>query len=280
MNEVKSGFTLLEVIFFLVVSSAIMAGVIAGTRTSVFKERYTDAVNTFAETIRGIYSSVTDVRNSSDLLDKPGRSNYAIYGKLVVIDGSAEIRVYSVVGKLSDPNVSLSDGSSAISAINALGANIVKEEKANPSKTYYRFYDEESYIIPWDATIEKPNGEYEKGLLLIVMSPISGIVNSYYADGSSPGSYTRRVIEATTANKDTMDNFKKALASGFSDGSGRETLISFCIDSTDNSFNFRRNVRVLVGAMNPSGVDIYSIADSGNQCLGNASVAGNRPGER
>ena len=72
------GFTLVEVSLFLAITAAIFVGIAVGTQNSIFQQRYNDAVQSFAEFLRTVYSQVTNVQNES-----AGRSDKAIYGKLV-----------------------------------------------------------------------------------------------------------------------------------------------------------------------------------------------------
>ena len=78
MRRVRRGFTLVEVSLFLAITAAVFVGVAVGTQNSIFQQRYNDAVQNFAEFLRSMYSQVTNVQSEGH-----GRSEYAIYGKLV-----------------------------------------------------------------------------------------------------------------------------------------------------------------------------------------------------
>ena len=78
MKTTRSGFTLVEVALFLAITGLVFAGIVVGTQNSIFQQRYNDAVQNFAEFLRSMYSQVTNVQSEGH-----GRSEYAIYGKLV-----------------------------------------------------------------------------------------------------------------------------------------------------------------------------------------------------
>ena len=78
MKRVRRGFTLVEVALFLAITAAIFVSIAVGTQNSIFQQRYNDAVQNFAEFLRSMYSQVTNVQSEGY-----GRSEYAIYGKLV-----------------------------------------------------------------------------------------------------------------------------------------------------------------------------------------------------
>ena len=262
------------------ISGLIVAGIIARTNYRIARERYNDSVNSFAEFLRDTYDSVANVQNSKSISAQPGRSQLAIYGKLVVFSDSTDIRTYSVIG-LANSSSDLSTDRNTLDTIKALDANIISLDNANPFAPTYSFYEETHTTIVNDATLETPSGDYRKGLLMIIWSPNSGSIHSYFADYEIAGSPARQIVDMIDPNEDSMKAFSATLDGYFRESSVGEkgTLVDFCVDSYTNSYPMRRNVRILAGAMNPSGIDIYAMDDPSNHCLDNSNAAGNRPGE-
>lgn len=75
MKHKRNGFTLVEIVLFLAITSLLFVGIIAGTNNSIFQQRYNDSVQNFAEFLRRIYSEVANPQSVGD-----GRSDSAIYG--------------------------------------------------------------------------------------------------------------------------------------------------------------------------------------------------------
>ncbi|MBR3220491.1 hypothetical protein IKF76_01325 [Candidatus Saccharibacteria bacterium] len=57
------GFTIVEVTLFLAVTGALLAGILAGSVSSIKRHRYNDSVNDFVEFLRRTYSEVVNVEN-------------------------------------------------------------------------------------------------------------------------------------------------------------------------------------------------------------------------
>ncbi len=140
LHKSRKGFTIIEVTFFLAISGALLAMVIAGTSTAVARRRYNDAVNDLAEQLRNAYSAVINVENgrigdenssrfcsvtsafndvgSFSVNGKhtdnfPGRTRCAVYGQLLTIgekgnDGKQNPRMlhrYDIIGVALDDNI-------------------------------------------------------------------------------------------------------------------------------------------------------------------------------
>ncbi|MBQ3261501.1 hypothetical protein IJH29_02510 [Candidatus Saccharibacteria bacterium] len=261
-------FTIIEVTLFLAISSLLMVGLIAGANSSISRQRYDDAVNDFAEYLRGVYSGIFNVSNDNALTAEPGRSPLAIYGKFIVFSEfdsptstnvhSGTIYSYDIVGKAVN--------SSQLTKSNPLDilkedvqANIVDMSNcpsaASCNVTYYR---KSAYTLPWQATIEDKSGNSLASAVLIVRSPASGIVYSYHYKPSitSTDSYDFHNLNGPSAS----NAFNAVLNELISTSSIPED-VNFCIDSDDNRFSNRRNVRILKSTSNSSGVSLIALDD-------------------
>ena len=59
----RKGFTIVEVTLFLAISGALLAGLLAGSVSSIKRHRYNDSVNDFVEFLRRTYSEAINVQN-------------------------------------------------------------------------------------------------------------------------------------------------------------------------------------------------------------------------
>ncbi len=253
MKRVRRGFTLIEVSLFLVITAAVFVGVAVGTQNSIFQQRYNDAVQNFAEFLRSVYSQVTNVQS-----ENTGRSNKAIYGKLVTFNENAEknnvITSYNVIGDINDS----CDGD-VLQKLRCLQASVVIDD--NPVGFV------ENYVPRWASQIQTTaswsNEEGEEGYrvftgaLLIARSPSTGTVYTYMTDREITdinNAFTYKEVdgaeEESLLDTDNPEGFK-------------QVDVDFCVNpnGTDRS-TLRRDIRIIKGARNASGVEIISDDDS------------------
>ncbi|MDO4978923.1 MAG: type II secretion system protein [Candidatus Saccharibacteria bacterium] len=220
MPKAKKGFTLIEVILFLVIMVAIFSGVIGSIVNNVHSQRYKDTVNDFAEFLRRTYSEVANVQNvrlqaenmtsfcsiasmwnggvlinnniGSDSTDVnyPGRTDCALYGKLLTFGEYNEktIHSYDVIGTIYNgkQHETMIDVGSRNSLI-ATKADVVGLRKM-PNSAYCGLDtagNSESYAPQWEGTIEDYSGNVKKAAVLIVRSPVSGTMETFYMEGET-----------------------------------------------------------------------------------------------
>lgn len=253
MRLMRRGFTLIEVSLFLALTGALFVMVAVGVSNSIYQQRFNDSVQDFAEFFRGVYSGVENVQNNIG----GGRSDKAIYGKLVVFGAENDlagdsnskraIYVYDVIGGVNKP------GSSGL--IDALkGVNVSVFEDLEVSESDLKFAGRaESYSLRWGASVEKTGSKDELvGALLVVRHPRSGTINTLFYSGAgftkinSLTEYHRERILL-----DMLDNFTINEA-------------DFCISLDETAMNMRRDVQIARNANNASGINI--IASEDNPC--------------
>lgn len=118
MTKQRAGFTILEVVLFLAISTLLLMSVTWGITRRISDGRYNSAVNGFADFLKGAYFSATNVENAryeqegsreyctlngatsnpkgnklemgvaQPYPDYPGRTSCAIYGKLIIFGNS------------------------------------------------------------------------------------------------------------------------------------------------------------------------------------------------
>lgn len=252
MGKIRSGFTLVEVSLFLAITAVIFAGVAIGTQNSIFQQRYNDAVQNYVEFLRTAYSQVSNVQSESK-----GMSEKAIYGKLItfgISDNKNKIMTYNVIGDIEDM-VGSSDGS-VLEKLGNLNANVIIEEDGGYKPV--GFVD--NYIPRWESQIQTTAGWNEdgsgyqifQGALLIVRSPTSGTIYTYVSDANID---VEAVLNDSFAEKNPIANLS----------SFERRDVDFCINPNGaGKSNLRRDVRVVDGARNASGVEI--VPDDDNRC--------------
>ena len=281
MKKARRGFTLIEVGLFLAITGFLIIGIFVGTGNSLAQQRYKDSVQSFAEFLRGAYSSVADPENIGD-----GRSEKAIYGKLITFgealdfDGNPNtenaIFTYDVIGDIKGTfSTSEQDGNTILSQLYSLGANVVIPKTENGTTTLVPAGFYSSYVPKWESRIETvKKSTVFKGALLIVRSPKSGTIYTYTLfDNIQYGGTT---IEVNQALKDHPNNlnlnplkdfFLSATMPHF-----QNQQIDFCVaNSGMNVYNgIRQDIRLTAHAHNASSVIIVSLDDrdqtNGNKC--------------
>ncbi len=249
-----NGFTLIEIAIFLAITGLLFVGITVGTNNSVTQQRFTDSVQSFAEFFRTVYSEVANPQSLGD-----GRSNKAIYGKLVTLgetyalDGELNsdnrIFVYDVVGDVSG---NLGSGN-ITQALYNLAATVVAVEDSSGRLDLAGIA--ESYLPKWASRIEPVESDnIMKAAILIVKHPRSGTVNTLVIKNNT--------IQVNEAVKNDTSN---PLAEPLKTGQFVASDIDFCVDPEEN-FNKRQDVRIIANAHNATGIEIVPLDDSDNRC--------------
>lgn len=266
----RHGFTLIEVSLFLAISGLLLVGIIAGTQSSISAQRFKDSVQNFAEFLRSVYSEVNNPQNTGTNM---GRSDYAMYGRLIsfgqkrtttgatIPDYEQRIYVYDVIGQ-SD---SIGTGS-VTEALKAANANVIIENKdAAGNTTSVSFAGNvREYIPTWGASIDaKTNGTPYTGSILIVRHPRSGTISTLIS--SDVININKTVIDAN--NSKNFATVRKMLKDKLNSFGTSE--VNFCVNPNGPNLkaDVRRNVRLLSNARNASGVELINQDDENNECL-------------
>ena len=264
MKRKLKGFTIIEVSLFLAITGLIFLGVTFGVQSSVFRQRFNDSVQSFAEFLRSAYAETMNVQNA-----EAGRSRQAIYGKLVTfgeeygfskekVDGNQAF-MYDVVGKINS-DVGGGGGDVLTALVNADADVAIKEAGKTPRLAGIV----ESFKPKWSSQIQQactsPATCYTtpiKATLLIVRHPKSGTVYTYVMNNKAipVNDKMRSLISGQNILKSylTKTNFKSV-------------QIDFCVNPEGNKkYDNRTNVRINANARNSSAIEI--INDVGvNKC--------------
>lgn len=263
MKRIRRGFTLVEVSLFLAITAVIFVSIAVGTQNSIFQQRYNDAVQNFAEFLRSMYSQVTNVQSEGY-----GRSEYAIYGKLVNFEedenGNNKITTYNVIGDVAEDD--LGNGN-VLDRLKKLNADVVLNKGVGEDIEYKPVGFVEDYRPRWASQIQTTKGWDEKyevftGALLIVRHPSSGTVYTYSSnepikdvDGYIRGLNSGLSVENQLLTKIESDNESDKFSSA--------NDVDFCVNPNGaEQSTLRRDVRIVAGARNATGVEIISDDES------------------
>lgn len=251
MKKWRSGFTIIEVTLFLAITGLLFVGIMVGTQTSINQQRSYDSIQSFVEFLRSVYSGVT---NPQSILDGGGKSDKAIYGKMVVFgeekdlsganNSQNQVFVYDVVGKVDSTKVS----------INGNLASVYGDLDLNVKDKEDKFVGiPDSYIPKWQSTIEtaEPGNKLFEGTILILRHPRSGTVNTLF---------NSTVIDVNGQN---FNQIKNSIKNNI--GSFEQEQIDFCMNSLDDPAR-RTDIRIIDGAHNASGVQIIDLDSDDNKC--------------
>lgn len=260
MKKRWSGFTLIEVSLFLAVTGLLFVGIALGTQNSISQQRSYDSIQNFAEFLKSVYSEVSNPQSVGD-----GRSDRAIYGKLITFDEEYDLSgnkndrrlifVYDVIG-----DVKGNAGAGEIkTTLKSLKVNVAIK---NGTETLPAGIVE-NYVPRWQAEIENvDNDEQYRGSILIVRHPRSGTINTLVSD--SP-------VEVNTwiyVEKRDAASIEKLFADQLNNFSEKDA--DFCINSSGKASSDKRtDIRIVSNAHNASGVEIIGLDDNspnGNRC--------------
>lgn len=230
-----------------------------------------------------------------------GRSNCLIYGKLITFgesvtgdwrnNDSYDIRSYDIVGAeeelvlksnvpdstykidgnftfeehISDikDNYPDIDNYTAISLI-AVDAGVIKAKKTGSSCTLETAGNQSLYTPEWQAYLSKVESESApyNGALVIVRSPLSGAISSFYINKPMP---IQKTIAELSCNDSNVYDLTDYIYSGYSDDTAP---LELCVDSGDRFAigNGRRMIRIDAGAHTSSAVQVISQDSGDNKC--------------
>lgn len=313
----KRGFTIVEVSLVLAITGMLAAGLMVGASSSISRQRYNDAINDLVDFFRLSYSEVMNVQNIrtgrsdpaycsvSSAFDKsgksvevqnnaaPGRTNCAIYGKLLTIgelnDGksiSSAIHSYDVVGKVFSPD-DYADDSAALSsdkaALKEVGANAVTFATNSSSQCVLAPAGSATTYNPlWGVKLETTasTSTLFRGAILIFRSPLSGTIETYYIsysktselpidissaiDKFSPlkGACSKSVISSSAAQAQANKYLAAILESSslITNTSSGSDYLTLCAASNDlaQTGSRRRGIRIRKGGHNATAVELLN----------------------
>ncbi len=303
----RRGFTIIEVSLFLAISGFLIIGLLVGTSASISRQRYNDSVQDFAEFLRRTYSSVINVENprsgvaenkgicSAQGLFKnpanpgetseedesnsdahPGRTDCAIYGKLITFHegGRPVIYTYDIIGQTYDFDIDKSASWSTVDALKQVKADVLAPviDNSNNCTSIKPFSTSADYKLQWGARVEtSTSSDAFKGAIIIARSPITGIVHTLVSDDTIEVQKFKNHSSCSGSVSSPNENDDRRLFPQLSKFTAKK--VNFCIGSEDvlATGNRRRNIRLAKDGGNSTAVQLISVdadlGSEGNQCL-------------
>lgn len=190
----QDGFTIIEISLVFAISGLLLASMLAGISLSIQRQRFSDAVNGAQSFLQQQYNEtqVTINDRSADNCgpESRGASDCLVIGKVIDLgrgDASSEdttLHSYQVI-------INEKAASDAINEPTPPGDEELLNDTNTNTQTVSSTQDDQNYIIPWGAKFDKIedsegkvsySGTYNLRYLLVVRSPLSGIISTYKLD--------------------------------------------------------------------------------------------------
>jgi len=286
-QDSKDGFTLIEVMLTLAITGLMLVGIIGGSYTSIARQRYNDALNSFAEYLSRVYSETLSPESlgqgNSDTNPSPNYGdNFAILGKVLVFghdyaDNEEDSRSVFSATLVGDATVSHSSGQGFLEEL----ATLAGETNPITGKPKLQlFCGNESRSLPstvakytplWQTKLmssvnaENPNSQPFRGTIIIARTPTSGSIHTAFAQ-EQEGRYVYDLRDRCTPDDNgASTNFIEDLRghrADYSLGTSGAEKVGICLDSDDSPVT--RQVDILLNGSNASAVSILSEGES--QC--------------
>lgn len=267
-QEIKDGFTLIEVMLVLAITGMILLGLLGGTFSSIAHQRYNDSLRNFAEFLSLQYSEVLSPESIGKESDdyNLGNSEEVILGKVIVFSGQDNSEVYSatLIGDIAPlvqrPTTTPSFMEDLLSS--TTNAALYCGTDKSPSTV-------KEYIPLWESQLTQPGTEHDpykkdrkfKGTVIIARTPNSSTINTIYSD------HVYDLKEKCTpqnskASEDLRADFALQRATGgpkiFQDGQS----IGICVESDNSAVT--REVKIAANGRNTSAVS--TLTEEASQC--------------
>lgn len=202
----QQGFTIIEVVLFLAITSLMIVGVIATSGSSVAQQRYKDSVYSLQSALQDQYSETLHTRNSItsniacatdgsvqfDTGDKKrGQSeNCVILGRYVTTNVSADkILSYPVVGYRNNLTLGVDDLSIFQKDYNMKKIDTLIDETG----------------LEWGVSMQKANPITESTFtILILRSPSSGVIRTFVSDINNANIGETSLLNSSAMNKELL----------------------------------------------------------------------------
>lgn len=174
----RAGFTIIETMLFLAISSLLIVGVIMATGGTLGAQRYHDSITSLQSVLQRQFSDINNIDHSSSTWtctivgsdpvvsnsgsnSASGKSDCVILGKYITTSNGKTLVIKDVVGvaiygSYSNDIVALTNSRIAVSQMGI-----------------------ETYDIEWGATLKKTDGSIVNFSALMLRSPASGIIRTF-----------------------------------------------------------------------------------------------------
>jgi len=256
-NRKLAGFTIIETILFLGISSFLVVALIAGTGNSVNEQRYKDAVQTFKATLQQQYADIGSVQNSRNnnwscdstatptdtgpVSDNRGQSKCVLVGKYVRLEDT-KMSIYSVVAYQQSTAIQTND---ILSLKNNYRLNVLRSDVDNKTLEWgTRISYPRTQGGSANVAYPKPQNPRKLGIL-VIRSPDSGQIYTFSnSDTDVPDD----------ANINPTSLASMVVAGGFSPGSAQGARV-ICINSDGLLANSSSAIQINAYASSASAIE-------------------------
>lgn len=229
----QTGFTIIETMLFLGITGLLVMGVLVGAGTSINIQRYHDSVLSLQSVLQKQFSEVSNVNNDSagdlecvGMVKARGQSDCVVLGRFITTEDSRRLSIRSIIGI---------DNDSVTSVTNDLVALDMYNIQIAPLTT-------ETYEVEWGASLTQASGAQKAFSILILRSPVSGVVRTFI----NPDSVVSDPEIESLIDQDYLDEG-----------------VTMCVDSNGMFTGGQSAIRVNANATNASGVETLGEAMSG-----------------
>lgn len=203
----QNGYTLVEIIFVVAISSLMLVGVFQNANLKVSDRQYREGVELFRDFIAAQFEDVMSVKNNRTTTDhfceqkdkntSVGQSECIYAGKLLKIKSdsdSTNIESFPVLALVSEPGFA-SDGSYAPPKVQD-----IKIMTDDPNVLDFKSDWSVAAYYPFDSSINRV-GQSGDDYILIVKHPVSGYTRSYNyttKEGDNGQDVVKKILESDT----------------------------------------------------------------------------------
>ncbi len=197
-NNIR-GFTIIELLLFLSISGLLFVALMTGISTSINQQRYRDSVTSVSGLLQQQYSEVANIRNERDdhwscdastTVENQtggqarGASQCVVLGRYVrTINNGTQLELGNVIG---------SEPATMMSTQGDLAALTAYAPKTSP-------LGQTTSTLEWGATLRDVDGHTANFAILILRSPVSGLVRAFVLPSGLPSVLSEMITQDTAS---------------------------------------------------------------------------------
>lgn len=264
-EDSKEGFTLIEVMLVLAITGLMLVGLIGGSYTTIARQRYTDALNSFAEYLSRTYSEVISPESLGQGTSDRNSGNLAILGKVLVFgynysDSERDTRsVYSAT-LVGSADISRASDQEFIDEITSADtdAKLFCGDASRDLPTTVSLY-----TPLWETTLTQTIPDQNQpfqGTVVIARTPTSSTVHTIYAPDLVYNLRDNCTADNDHANTQFTEDFQEHGRDYYH--ADADNQVKICLKAIDNAVI--RQINLAVDGSNTSAVSILDESES--QC--------------
>lgn len=211
----QKGFTIIEVILFLAISSLLLTALLVGINTSINQQRYKDSVTSFVGLLQEQYTLTANVNNQRDsrwacAADAPtvdnvqdnfrGTTDCVIVGRLVQIKDSVHVTTSNIVAYNVNEDLmktSASDVQALTQAMKLVALADTDAASVNEISTKELGWGSTAKILNTNGSVGGNGGNAVT--LAIIRSPVTGTISSYVVNEATQDWRDKIITQASAS---------------------------------------------------------------------------------